>query len=276
MQEKASPSAATAVPPQMTSENDAFSWFTKISAALHLIIGFIFVAAPLLFPHKPIQYVPSVRVDLVGLPDMTKAEQQNKPVPAVSNAELKRLEKKLDAMKDAPKLEPVPEVEKEVAKPDEMVLKKETKKEVAPVKKDDSAQRKKQLNSAIERMKALEAIRGEQSDSEAVKPLKGNVVNKGSALFGEQTNDTNAYVDSLVTKIRANWDLPIWMARQKASAKIVLRIRSDGSIGQIQFVQTSGNEKFDQFVRNCITKSAPFDPPPADIESDGIMLGFPL
>jgi hypothetical protein len=83
-------------------------------------------------------------------------------------------------------------------------------------------------------------------------------------------------VDELVGRIREHWNLPLWLKNQRLTAKVVLYIDSRGGIARVVFTQHSGNDQFDGFVMKSIEQSAPFDPPTAEIKSDGIQLGFPL
>ena len=135
--------------PVVNSDTDRFNKAIRISLVIH---GFLFIGS--VFSHlfwgsNPKNYAPSVRVDLVGLPDLKKSDLNK----AQANADLEALKKKLNAVDEAIKQEaakaprkPI-EVVKKPEPPSDMVRK-------ATMKED----RRKNLSSAIERIKALQAM----------------------------------------------------------------------------------------------------------------------
>lgn len=216
-------------------------------------------------PRKPMQYRPNVRVDLVGLPDIKKSDAT---LHQDTNADFERMKQKLAAV-DA-------EIRSERARQ----LKNPSKQAVEPAFHPTKAatmgnpNRKKELSRAIDRIRSLQALKESIQKSA---PAKGNIMQKGSVIGDSAGNDPNIYIDNLVARIRDNWDLPLWLANKGLSAKVVLHLNHQGQIAQVVFTQSSGNEQFDQVVRNTIQKSTPFAaPPPDEIISDGLMLGFPL
>lgn len=210
--------------------------------------------------------MPSVRVDLIGLPDLKKTDLKN--ADASADEVRKKLEEISAKDKELAKKQKQTEAKKAETAADDNAMK------IRKKEKQAEKERKDSMQSAIDRIKALQAI--ENSVSKAQAPAKGNVLSEGSQLSGEQGTNTDVYVDGLVTKIRNQWKLPVWLSKQNLSAKVVVYLRSTGGIDRMNFVQPSGNESFDQYVKKAIESSAPFPPPPRDIESDGILLGFPL
>lgn len=250
------------------AEDALFSKALRGSFIAHFLALIATFIGSIALPHKPKQYVPSVRVDLVGLPDIKKAD-----LSKTSPAEVEKLKQKLDEIDKAERAALKEKAKKaEVAKketnldPDAMSLKKN--------EKDDSQTRKKEMSDALRRMKALQAMEEEVAKTAA--PAKGNILSKGSALMGEQNMDTDLYVDELVSRIREHWNLPLWLKNQRLVAKVMLYIDSRGDIARVVFTQRSGNDQFDSQVMKAIELSAPFPRPNAEIKSDGILLGFPL
>jgi outer membrane biosynthesis protein TonB len=250
------------------TEDAMFSKALRGSFIAHFLLVMAAFIGSIVLPHKPKQYVPSVRVDLVALPDVKKAD-----LSKTSPAEIEKLKEKLDeidkaeraALKDRAKKAEAAKKETNID-PDAMSLKKK--------EKDDGKTRKKDMSDALHRMKALQAMEEEVAKTAA--PAKGNMLSKGSALSGEQNMDTDLYVDELVSRIREHWNLPLWLKNQRLTAKVMLYIDSRGGIARVVFAQRSGNEQFDAQVMKAIELSAPFARPNAEIKSDGILLGFPL
>jgi protein TonB len=236
-----------------------------ISLALHLA-GFLFLwAKSMLIPARTLVIPPSLRVDLVGLPDQKPAEsvpvEPAKPEPAGEPA-------------TAPAPAPAPE-------PDGMAgLRKSAKelirkKKKEPSKKEKSAQKK--LKKALARIRALERIKALAGESKA----KGNRVSKGSSLTGEAKRSLEeTYFEVVLERVRTHWELPKWLREQNRSARVMIRLDGQGRIRNFEFVQSSGSEPFDTEVRRALQSAAPFPVPPEGISSDlsreGIVLGFPL
>ncbi len=244
-----------------TAEDQLFSKALRGSFIAHFLLLMATLVGSIVMPGKPKQYVPSVRVDLVGLPDIKKAD-----LAKTSPAEMERLKQKLEEI-DRGERAALKEKAKK-ADPDQMVLKKK--------EKDDGKTRKKDLSDAIRRMRAVQAI--EEEVSKAAAPAKGNILSKGSALAGEQNMDTDTYIGELLNRIQEHWNLPLWLKlkRPPLVAKVVLYIDSRGDIARVVFSQRSGNDQFDSYVMKAIEQSAPFPPPTSGIKSDGVLLGFPL
>ncbi|MCM2278539.1 MAG: cell envelope integrity protein TolA [Oligoflexia bacterium] len=245
------------------------SFGMRWSFGIHAAILAYVVLKSLVFPGKPIVYTPSLRVDIVGLPDVLKKDLPSlaKVPPPVSGSE-------------APsKSAPAPKSKSEPAAPDEMVLK--------PKKADPKAEaqeRQKKLKNALARIKALDKISGEPQKQQAPMPgilLKGNVISRGTSLEGNARESSEAgYFDTLRERLRENWMLPVWLARQKLSAQINIFIDTRGQLRGFTIVRSSGNPQFDEAVKKTLTQSQPFPPPPEAIAgtlmSNGVLVGFPL
>lgn len=237
----------------MNTEAMQMKRYFALSLALHLLLFFYILIKTAFFPSAPIEYIPSLRVDLVALPDFKKNEQVT---PKTAEAE----------SKTAPKPEtktPKMAIEDEG---DITLSKKKSKKETAADKR----------KAALERIKALERVK-----ALAGTDIKGNKISKGTALTGAAKASLEAhYLDKLVDQVRINWELPKWLREQSLSAQVIVRIDSTGGMKSMQFVKPSGSEQFDAEVRRAIMETIPFAPPPPELAgqmaSDGVKLGFPL
>lgn len=241
------------------SFQSAILWSLGAHAALLVIV----VLKSLVFPSQDTPYIPALRVDLVGLPDILK--------------------KDLDQIQLTPPA-------KDKAKETVTEPRKATKSDAASAPKaktTDAPNHRKQMDDALARVKALARIAREQEaaeteQSEKSRPLiKGNQVSEGSSVTGDAKETTQAgYYDAVLSRLQANWTLPVWLARRQLSAKVVVFIDSAGRISGLAFRKSSGDARFDAEVRRAIEASAPFSPPPKeildDVQSDGILFGFPL
>lgn len=242
----------------------------KRSLIGHGAISVVAILSWVVFPSKPIVLNPSIRVDLVGLPDIAK-----KDLAKFTPSEFEELDKKLteagQKAKESLKELKKPDPPKPPEEPDDTMAMKEEKKS----SKDKS---KKDLKSAIDRIKALQDIEDDVKKSSPQKKIiaKGNVLSKGTDLEGEQTESVENYGDKMRSRLRQHWDLPVWLSRQNLSAQVVVFLDPQGSVLNMVFRKASGNEQFDDFVKKTIQKSQPFPPPPSEILRGGVTLGFPL
>lgn len=253
-----------------------FSYGVRLSAILHGGFILFVLVGGWIFPVEQKPYVPSLRVDLVGLPDILKKDldryqgtvppQQQDKAPVKDKIETPSEKKAADK----------PSSTKEIAAPDEMALK---------PKKETERQRDKKLKSALSRIKALSRItQDEVPEEKSDRPqalIKGNQLSSGSSLSGDaKENSESGYYDQVLGVIRSNWSLPVWLARQKYNARVKVLIDAGGNVLSIQFKQASGNAAFDEQVKRSILESQPLPKPPENLRkailSQGVSLGFPL
>lgn len=240
---------------QTAQPENEFQMGLWISIALHLVfVAVLFWGAKRATdPEKLTPVLPTLRVDLVGLPDQLKSEMVN-PAPYVPRKE------EISREKNTPKIHqpPVPS--------DAMKIPSKNKKET---KKDTS----KRMKNALERIKALSKIQEEVTESQAV---KGNQISKGSSLSANaQTSTTPSYAEHVRERLQSYWALPPWIARQKLSAQVEVEINAAGMVSRLQFLRPSGNQQFDNEVKKTIQASQPFNPPEGG-NSAKIVVGFPL
>jgi colicin import membrane protein len=244
----------------------------KASFALHVAAIAALIFKSLVFPSVPKPYTPTLRVDMVALPDILKKDMQNLPATQGSKEIAEALK---NAEKEAKKIKPakLPDTQ---AEPDEMVLHPKKAKSGA----ESSAKREKKLLSALDRIKALSKIENEVKSKPGV-ILKGNQLSKGTSTSGEAKEAAEAsYFDALRSRLQENWELPVWLARQELSAYVRIFIDSRGRVRSLRFEKPSGNEQFDSAVRKAVEQSQPFPPPTDDVASsvlvDGVPVHFPL
>lgn len=232
-----------------------------LSIGLHIALFLSVFIVKVVAPSKPIMLQSSVKVDLIGLPDLTKKDVAESTLDPVSKSkdseEDKSLMKALEKMK---KFNPK-------KADDEMGLKK---------KEEES--RKKSMKSALERIKSIQDMEDSVSKSNKKQvQAKGNVLSQGSSLTGTQGDVFNEYADRMRTRLSNNWDLPVWLSKMKLQAQVVIYLDKSGAVLSAVITKSSNNKQFDEYVMKTIKVSQPFGPPPAEIlNAGGVILGFPL
>jgi len=241
----------------------------------------------LIFPGDPKRLIPTLRVDIVGLPDQLKGEKVRTDPPSSEMKEaLKQAE--IAARAIQPRLPPEtkkPSALAEVAQKDEMVVKPVPAASSPAPSPSNAKDRQKKMSAAVQRLKALEGIRSELSETSqntnAGQLLKGNKISKGHSSTGEFTeNSESGYLESLRDRLADHWELPVWLSRQKLSAQTRVWIDRRGKLIRFEFQKTSGNTQFDEAVKRTIVASQPLPAPPRELSSQlenaGILVGFPL
>ena len=228
----------------------------KWSLIAHLSLIAFVILKSLVFPGKPIPYTPSLRVDLVALPDLLKKDLKfvSPTPPAPSKAKEKE------------------EPPEEKTEEEEAVIK------TKPKKSEDKRESK--IKNALARIKALDKI-AEETKNVPSPVIKGNAISKGTSLSGDAKETAmTSYYDLVRNKLQENWSLPVWIARQDFSAQVQIFIDTRGRISRYRITKVSGSAQFDEAVKRTLKISQPFPPPTEDIASsvlvDGILVGFPL
>ncbi len=241
-----------------------------LSLALHFIFFSVAFLSQMIFPGKAELFLPTVQIDMVALPDQVKNPDNDidftKPVKENAKPEPSKPEPKDDdSMKFAEeKPKPKKDTEKKalsaIEKLREEIAKERKRKEEAMAQK-----RKDELKSFEDRYRA---------------PIRGNQVNQGTSSSGVLAATMNAYAGHVADRVRAHWGLPPYLSNQNLRAEVRIFIDGNGNLSRYQFVTSSGNQVFDDYVKTSITQAAPFAPPPAEmargLRSGGIDLQFPL
>ena len=91
-----------------------------------------------------------------------------------------------------------------------------------------------------------------------------SLVKVGEMRGGELSQALMLYRALVNEKIESNWALPerLSQGKDKLEAVVVVRVRRDGTVFDIQFDQKSGDSYFDDSVLKAVLKSKPFPPFP--------------
>jgi TonB family protein len=243
------------------------------SLLIHGVITLAILIQQLVFPSKVIMIPPSLRVDLVGLPELTKKDLALAPRPTPDKEVMKEIEST-----------PPPDAAKAGAtKASEPIVKDEM--AIAPKSVTNAKERSNKIKAALTRLKALDRIKQEQ-DSNATPSrkgslVKGNVLSAGESASGEiSENAQNAYFERIRERIQENWELPVWLSRQTLSAQVQVHIDPRGGLRSFRFMKSSGNPQFDEAVKKALQASVPFPVPPPGLTgavlTGGVLVGFPL
>ena len=258
------------------NEDEKLMRSVRLSFLFHGAFILIAVLKQIVFPSAIIPIPPSLRVDLIGLPDFVKAEQNKwQPTPAQEQEPEKKPE--IAAPVEAP-------TKKEVALPTEKEALAAKEEMVLNPKPSSTAERKQKMKSALSRIKALTRINREaDTDNANAAPvlLKGNVLSSGESSTGAvNENAQMGYFERVRERLQENWELPVWLSRQNYSAQVQIHIDPRGQLRSFQFTKSSGNPQFDDEVKKAIKNSVPYPLPPTGLATavltNGILVGFPL
>ncbi len=241
------------------------------SAGLHVGVALAILLKHLVFPGTAVTIPPTLRVDLVGLPDVLKKDKWKLNAqldPKLADA----LRAAADQANEIKKVE-LPKSDADKPDPDELVMKRE--------QAGDDIARQKKLKSSLARIKALLKVQTPDDAAARAQPVKGNQLSRGTSLSGDAKESTEpSYYDHVRDRLQENWALPVWLSRQKLSARVQIFINRTGHLHTYRFLEFSGNTQFDEAVKRTITDSEPFVAPTSEVAdavfTDGIVVGFPL
>ncbi|OGQ33561.1 MAG: hypothetical protein A3F16_04940 [Deltaproteobacteria bacterium RIFCSPHIGHO2_12_FULL_43_9] len=216
-----------------------------ISLAGHVIVLFIAFGLPYFTFREEKPRFPTVRVELVGLPDLRPFEQKEQKT----------------VLKEEKK-------EKEVVlKPkNEEVILKSTKQKREEDKRLREVVAKEELSDAISEIAKLNR---EEREIEAS-------LNKGNIKSNEEDN-IDPYKLYLNETIYNNWTPPI-RGKTGEIPRFQMFIGGNGNILRVVMVKTSGSIEYDKSAESAIRKSSPFSLPPHglqnELEKDGVIIDF--
>ena len=223
----------------------------------------------LVLPDTHPTYIPSLRVDLVALPDVLKKDQAL-PVSEAqkkANAEIKKILEREERT-------PQKTESKQVAKNHEMTF-----------SHQGQAQSRSQKNlQALKRLKSLsrmESLVNESSHSATSRLIKGNQLSAGNSVDGDARETAEPGYKTLIKdRLHDHFENTPWLSRQGFSAQVTIFISHTGELLKYQFQKNSGNDQFDSAVKKAISQSHPFPRPPAELSrvvmSRGLSFKFPL
>lgn len=241
---------------------EPFKKYLLCSFLVHgLVVFFIFIQN-VYFPSKPTRYLPSVRVDLVALPNKVykKVITKNLPKPKKQKSvQVKSQPKKKLPQKKKPKI-------KAKAKP--------------KVKSKTIRQMQKKAIEQLKAQVALEKTKKEPPQKTNWKQeFKGNIIAAGTHLTGLAQIQHEDYQKELDFHVKQYWELPKWLDQDDLRATALVKINQQGFVVEKKILHSSGNFQYDKIVLETIDRASPF-PKPAKkffniVRIDGIILGFP-
>lgn len=237
---------------QYIGTSDSLARLLWISLVVHVLV-FSFFGLKLRFSNndEALIYQSAVKVDLVGLPAKDTEEPVQPSPPAI---------------------------------PQEITANREAATKKNPVvPKEEAIDLKKKQSSAIDRLKALQAIenlkQAEASQSKSQRPIKGNVISAGSAIRGLARGEYDSYISKIDAHIKNNWLLPEWLRNAGLRARALVRFDTQGVILEKKLILSSGNPAYDEAVIRAVEQSSPFPAPPDKFKEvvggDGIIFQFP-
>ena len=236
-------------------ESVSLNRFIVLSIAAHLALV-AFVSLKLSWGKQDsLVFEDIVRVDMVALPEKSRPIESDPKPPASDPVPV--------PARESPKIER--RTEKALA---------------APPKKADFH---KTQQSALEKLKALEALDRLAQENEAKEapaaPKKGNVLSPGTALRGLSKVEYETYLADLDKHIKSHWLLPEWLATGGWKARVRVFIDTKGVVIGRDLVRPSGNPEFDEKALQAVDRSSPLPVPPekfqALVEVKGVIFGFP-
>ncbi|MBK9293465.1 MAG: TonB family protein [Oligoflexia bacterium] len=236
------------------SEGEVFKKMVGLSIAIHVSLFLFFALKATFFPSSPIDLEAAVRVDIVDLPDKLtelppemNTKDTSKPMPPPkAKEEVVNLNKKKSA------LDKIREFEKEEKK------KKSIKQIQEEVNRQEEAERMAQAKKYL---------------------VKGNIINKGTALKGLTKSEFNEYVGRLHGHIQGFWNLPEWLLEKDLKASVVAYVDAQGKVVKKQLLKSSGDPSFDEYAMQAVENASPLPAPPEKftdiVRYDGIVFRFP-
>ncbi len=202
------------------------------SILFHILLFAFFTVKSFIFPSHEEIYLPSVKVDLVALPEKT-------------------------APKQAAKAPPKPPVQiQKTAKSSKKIIPKKNKVDTA---------------KALERMSSLERIESMvenetlKENTPKAKPkdnlIRGNRISPGTSLKGLSKLDYDSYRAKLEVHAKNNWELPKWLASGQLTADIQVHLDERGYVIKKNLLKSSGDKGFDDSVMAAIDRASPFPAP---------------
>ncbi len=236
-------------------EDVLFKRAVVLSVFLHLALYICSIYLPLIPFLKgkrgELRYTPTVRVDLVALPD--------KPY-----REMKEMNEEIQKAQDAIR---------------EIKEKKGALQEKEGMKLREKRELKREAKSAIERLKALQALEKRLRERKKEVELKGNIVTAGASLPSSgKENVLDEYRSVVSEKIKLRWALPSYLRRERQlSGEIIVFLNPDGSVIRREIV-SSGVQEFDGYMNQALEEALPFPSVPEalrrELRYDGISITF--
>ena len=283
-------------PHKVSQSEDSFLSAIKWSMLGHLAVLVVFSIFNWLFSPRFEAPPSSLRVDLVGLPDLIKTPTAEE-VPAVDpganplpNPTPPEPPSASSSETKSPELQPpaLAPTQETAAKSQELAQKEillsdrtKEKKPKEDSKNAKSAKDKTKLDQALKKLKLQEALAQLEKQEKAARAgvlLKGAEVSRGSDLKGVRKLEHAEYSQSVERKVKSTWFIPQWMKDKKFETRVRIFISSSGEILRPQVIKSSGQNNFDRLALESIERASPLPAPTESLrnilEREGILLYF--
>lgn len=235
---------------------------------------------------KDKQFRNAIRVDMVGLPNLTLQELQ-KIDPTEEMGKRDKAPDPLEESKIDSKAEEATKVSETAMKlAEQKKLELSKKQAIEKSKQESAAKEKKRLDDlraslrVEERRKRLvNELKDQVSAEEGRTPLAGNIISEGYSVTGDVASDMDIFQGHLKAHLRKTWNLPGWMQASSLSARVLVKLAPNGKIMAQEFLRESGNSEFDRYVVEALKNAEPFPGPPPSLQrkvmEEGVEWGFP-
>lgn len=243
-----------------------------LSLTFHLGLIMLGAIVTLLHPKTRELFIPSIQIDVVGLPTEVKQEDVKQPdlsLPVKENVAPPAPNPKTDSVDDMKAL------------PDKKLVEKDALSALEKIRKSQEKERKANLKKQAQEILDKKRADLKEFEEKYRKAISGNEKSSGNSTTGNVSAEVrNAYQAHFMERLRSNWNLPLWLKSQPLTARVQFFIDGSGVIYSYKFLTSSGNEIFDEYVKTAIGRSSPLAPPPAemvnDLRSGKFVVRFPL
>ncbi len=245
------------------------AWYRmlSISVALHILV-IAALTIPIKFASKRIDLSSSYSVNLVGgTGSLSNGGQKETTTPVtkttVQNPTPVAKDKKITAVKTKPTL---------IKKEKDLVSisnKKVLAKEATTQEEIDQLQRR--LKDIKRKADYIDVTSGGASGSSRGGPSSAS----GSDADGPLNPLEQKYYLDIMDKIKAVWNMPsIAVGKKNLEMDVVIKIRKDGKLVDINIDKGSGNRIYDESAIRAIRAAEPLPPIPAVLNKDSIEIPF--
>ena len=287
---------------EQREEDRHWKWPVNLAIAFHVVVFAASIFLPDLICRRPLLDT-IVTVDLVSMPEENEipspsakpvaepAKPLQQPVPPQAKVEPPLPEPKAAEVSVAPK----PEVSPEPSAPAKLVSLKPLHRKIRKAKDtrlvDEKAERAKKRAEQLRRKRALAEARSAQQEAEraaarARQELAAMIRERGAVATARKSSGSSSgrkvqsavlkqYLSSLYDRVHSYWILPEMRTWDRhLETVVVLILRRDGSIADMQIERKSSDPFFDQFVMQTLQNAAPMPRFPALMRDSSLEVGL--